>query len=345
MKLARTRAFIDAGLIILCSAIRWWIRELYEFVPPKWRDRDKARIEARIDGAGLELRICSSSKKTEHGKLRETRLEPESFARAVAWEQGVLPVWFFPLPEMVLSRLVEIPRSALPRFDALLVTEAERWTSFPIDEVYISWRPVSSDDQSTALIALHFIPRVVVEEQVRTLQTCGLSPQFIVLSEAERISARARPNPRRHQRRVVIAAVFIAAIMFGAVDWATSIHERNTWRDRVSFERQQFARQSNIQAKITNVLKGVSASQQATAESLNNFLVALGAALPASDWLTEVVVRSSQVTLRGYTAQPEILLQALEPLSRDRTVMLQGELSADKRLNRNRFAVILQIRQ
>jgi hypothetical protein len=40
--------------------------------------------------------------------------------------------------------------------------------------------------------------------------------------------------------------------------------------------------------------------------------------------------------------QPEALIKALEPLSQDRTVMLQGELSVDKRLSRNRFNVVLQ---
>jgi hypothetical protein len=132
-------------------------------------------------------------------------------------------------------------------------------------------------------------------------------------------------------------------VAFLAIDWFSSSHERQALREQIALERQQFSRQRNIETRIANVLVASSDTAGQTAKSRNDFLAAVSGALPATDWLTEVAIRASEVTLRGYTAQPEALIKALEPLSKDRTIMLQGELSVDKKLNRNRFTVVLQL--
>src|SRR4029077_3864037 len=326
-------------------AMSWWLGELAGLVPRKWRDRDKARIEARIDERGVELRIHGVRDFVEPGRLDASGIVPEALAKAVAQARRTLPVWVLPPAGAVLSRSVQVPRSVLGRFEHLLATEAERWTSFPADEIFLGWR-LRDGSKGKVTIGLCFIPRAAIDGTLRRLQSNGLEPSLVVLDVSERISVPLFCSAAlgyQRARRLSFSAAILAGVMFVMIDWIAAAHQRETLRHQVAFERQQFSRQHDLETKITNVLAASSNGTGQTAISRNDFLVAVSGALPSTDWLTEVAIRAAQVTLRGYTMQPEALIKALEPLSHDRTVMLQGELSVDKRLNRNRFTVVLQL--
>ena len=342
-------AIASSGMIISVlgsfrRAIFWWIGELEGLMPRKWRDRDKARIEARFDERGVELRIHGLPDSVEPGRLEASGIIPEALAKGIAHARRTLPVWVLPPTGAVLSRSVQVPRSALGRFEHLVATEAERWTSFPADEIYLGWR-LRDDSKGKVTIVLSFVPRAAVDAALRKLQTYGLEPSLLVLDASERISVpllNAAAIRSQRARRLSVAAAVLAGVMCLMIDWLAAVHEREALRQQIAFERQRFSRQRNLESKIANVLTASSDSAGQTAKSRNDFLVAVSGAMPSTDWLTEVAIRATQITLRGYTAQPEALIKALEPLSQDRTVMLQGELSIDKRLNRNRFTVVLQ---
>jgi hypothetical protein len=335
---------IASGLGGLRRAMSWWLTELAGLMPRKWRDRDKARIEVRFDERGIELRIHGVPGFVEAGRLEASGIVPEALAKAIAQARRTLPVWVFPPTGAVLSRSVQVPRSVLGRFEHLVATEAERWTSFPAEEIYLGWQ-LRDDSKGKVTIVLSFLPRAAVDAPLRALQVVGLEPSLLVLDAGERISVplfNAAATRGQRARRLAVAAAVLAAAMFLTTDWIAAVHEREALRQQIAFERQQFSRQRDLESKIANVLAASSDSTGQTAKSRNDFLAALSGALPPTDWLTEIAIRATQITLRGYTIQPEALIKALEPLSQDRTVMLQGELSVDKRLSRNRFNVVLQ---
>jgi hypothetical protein len=339
----------SSGMLIsvlgsLRRAMSWWVGELAGLMPRKWRDRDKARIEARVDERGVELRIHGLPDLVEPGRLEASGILPEALAKAIAQARKSLPVWVLPLTGAVLSRSVQVPRSAFGRFEHLVATEAERWTSFPADEIYLGWR-LRDDSNGKVTIALSFVPRAAVDVTLRKLQANGLEPSLLVLNASEKISVpllSAAATRGQRARRVSVAAAVLAGLTCLTIDWLAAAHEREALRQQIAFERQQFSRQRDLESKIVNVLAASSDSAGQTAKSRNEFLVSVSGAMPPTDWLTEVAIRATQITLRGYTMQPEALIKALEPLSQDRTVMLQGELSIDKKLNRNRFTVVLQ---
>jgi hypothetical protein len=327
-------------------AANWWLGELAGLLPRKWRDRQKARIQASMDQGGVELRICGAQHSFAHGRLEASGSGSDPLAKAITQVRGGLPVWVFPPPGTVLSRLVQVPRSVFGQFDGLVATESERWTSFPSEEIYLGWRLRDNDAKGKATVALYFIPRAIVEPALQMLRSQGLEPSRLVLDASERISVPLLAGGLTRQQRsqqVAFAAVALAAVTFLMIDWFVAAHKLDGLRRQITFERQQFSRQRDIEAKIANVLAVSSDGAGLTARSRNDFLAAVSQALPTTDWLTEAAIRGAAVTLRGYTVQPEALIKALEPLSKDQTVMLQGELSIDKRFNRNRFTVVLQL--
>jgi hypothetical protein len=343
------KAIASNGMIIsvlgsLRRATSWWVGELAGLMPRKWHDRDKARIEARFDEHSVELRVHGVPGRVETGRLEASGILPEALAKGIAQARRTLPVWVIPPTGAVLARSVQVPRSTLGRFEHLVAAEAERWTSFPADEIYLGWR-LRDDSKGKVTIVLSFIPRTAVDAALRKLQTCGLEPSLLILDASEKISVplfSAAAARSVGARRLSVAAAVLAGVMCLVIDWLAAVHERETLHRQIALQRQQFSRQHELESKIANVLAASSESNGQTAKSRNDFLVALSGAMPLTDWLTEVAIRATQITLRGYTMQPEALIKALEPLSQDRTVMLQGELSVDKRLNRNRFTIVLQ---
>ena len=291
-------AIASSGMILSVlgsfrRAIFWWIGELEGLMPRKWRDRDKARIEARFDERGVELRIHGLPHSVEPGRLEASGIAPEALAKAIAQARRTLPVWVLPPIGAVLSRSVQVPRSALGRLEHLVATEAERWTSFPADEIYLAWR-LRHDSKGKVTIVLSFVPRTAVDAALRTLQTYGLEPSLLVLDAIEKISVplvNAAATRGQRTRRLSVAAAILAGVMFLTVDWITAAHERETLRQRTAFERQQFNRQRDIESRIANVLAASSERNGQTAKSRNDFLVAVSGAMPPTDWLTEVAIR------------------------------------------------------
>jgi hypothetical protein len=327
-------------------AANWWLGELAGLLPRKWRDRQKARIEASMHQGGVDIRISGTQNTFAQGRLEASGIGSEPLARAIAQVRGRLPVWVFPPAGTVLSRLVQVPRSVLGRFDGLVATESERWTSFPSEEIYLGWRLRDNDAKGKATVALYFIPRALVEPTLHALRSRGLEPSLLVLDVSERISVSLLAGGLTRQQRshrAAFAAVALAAVTFLMIDWFVAVHKLDGLHRQIALERQQFSRQTDIETKIANVLAVSSDGAGLTARSRNDFLAAVSQALPATDWLTEAAIRGAAVTMRGYTVQPEALIKALEPLAKDQTVMLQGELSVDKRFNRNRFTVVLQL--
>lgn len=342
----RSSATIVMARVATGQAVKWWFEELRGLLPAGWRGSEGSHIEAAVTGDGLALRICTAPHATSHGTLRGSTIEPADFARSLEQLSARLPLWFYPAKGTVLSRRIQVPRSARGQFGTLLKTEADRWTSFSFEEIHVAWRLLAGENKSRVDVDLYFLPRDAVDEAFAALRTHGLDPSRVVLDESQRIWAdlqAARISARRRRRQVGWTMVLMAAVFFLAADWTTAVHRRDVLLQQIAAARRDLKRQQEVEAKISDVLAASSAANGQSGAARNAFFVALAAALPATDWLTEVTIRDSQATMRGYTAQPEVLIRSLEPLATDRGVILQGELTVDKKLDRNRFAVVLRL--
>jgi hypothetical protein len=274
---------------------------------------------------------------------------PHTLASAVEKVKSDLPVWLLPPPEAVLKRIVSVPLSAFANFAKLLPLEIERLTPYRCEEIASGWKEASRTAKLVE-VELRYIPRKLLLKLSNPLERTGLVPSKIALGpEPEfRVAASdfvsASRLKRIRSRRFATATLGIAVVIFVAVDWWTALKTRTAWQQQVAREIRQLAQQKTLEKRIADLTGSIESSRsQSLARSQS--LLALARALPATDWLTEVTFRDRAATLRGYAANPELLLKQLEPLAMDKQVSLQGEMTLDAKLARQRFVVTLQLRE
>ena len=323
---------------------QWWRRQLLAFVPNAWRDRFRSRIEVHVTEHAIQFKIVRPRHLPEQGSVQisDGAIEPRSLMNVLRRERARLPICLVLSPGAILSRTVQVPPSVVPSFGRLLSLEADRWTPYGFDEIVAAWQCISETGTSPADIEMRFIPRALVDEWTKTLAEFGLAPSSVVLGSSQNLQVQLAP-PRRpflSSSWLAPVAVMVAASILVLTDWIVTEREREEWQRRFAAEQREYAKQRDVERKIDGLV--TASSHQASSEARKpriTLLSELAAHIPPTDWLTEMVARNDAITLRGYAAKPETLLKALEPLAKSREVTLQGELSFDAKVERQRFSV------
>jgi general secretion pathway protein L len=350
MTIQSISAALAGAAAILDQLGRWWIAELSALLPARWLQRRGSRIEARANDGFMELRMIQSSGHALSARLdlRNGAIEPRNVAALLAKRGHALPVWLYPPEAAILTHVLQIPHSAANQFDKLLRLEIDRWTPFSIDQIIVAWRRVGNVADQRAEVKLRFVPRASIEFPVKALAEVGLAPSLVVLGqEAEFHAALEKPSSgdgRWRTRKMLRLVLPLAALAFLLIDWASINRERKSWQERIAAERRLLVQQSGLESKIAGIAPVMRGDTDTEAAPLRAaFLSVLSATLPGTDWLSELSVRERNVILRGYSANVEILLKALEPLAAAGAVSVQGELAFDARVERQRFAVTFRI--
>jgi general secretion pathway protein L len=326
----------------------WWVAELSGLIPRSWRDRMRGRIEARIRGDDVEIEISRPPNycvKGIYSSVTESCV-PESLSVALRRERTRLPVWLLPPAQSILSRIVALPRSAVPAFAQLLSFEADRWTPYRAADIVAAWQEIAPGGSGKADIELRFVPRTSVEEWQRQLAEIGLAPSLILLGSTPVLRAplTLRGTKLSRVRRMAAAALMLATTIYLLADWVATVREREVLRRLIEAEQQDYAQQRDLERRIEDILTASREQKRGgMAKSRGELLPALAGAIPETDWLTEIIFAKDTATLRGYAANPERLLKALSPLAGHGDVALQGELALDAKLERQRFSVALML--
>lgn len=327
---------------------RWWRTELQNLLPARWRFGPGPRIEIRC-AENTTLQLVRRDGHSETGLFNEKKraIEPADFAQAIANLKYDLPIWLFPSADDVLSRTIQLPKAALPHFYKLLPAEIDRWTPYAADEIVVAWKAAPRDSVSVD-IELRYIPRQRMTGRINSLVQIDLVPTIVVLGDDTafrtpdvRVTSPIR-QARIRNKKLAAAALVLASAVFVLTDWQTAQKERRVLQDQIKHELRDLEQQRALQQRLSDVRDLIDdGSRQSGLQS--HFLRALAAAVPPTDWLTELSIRSRSMTLRGYSANPDLLIKALEPLALRKDVLLQGELATDVRLARQRFALAMRL--
>ena len=322
--------------------LSWWIRELVWFIPARWRIREQARLEARQGGDGFRLTLTRPPSVLKEARLSLGRIEPADLFDDGTARSEEVPVWLFPSEEAILSRRIQIPASAATRFENLLGLEIDRWSPYRLDEVYVAWTELNTESPARRDIDLRLVPRVLVETLRAELAAAQLSPSFLALGPAGRHQIDLRPASSRLMSAkaapLLISAVL--AIAFLVTDWLVAKQELALWREGYRTEVKSFASQRSLEERISKAIATI--EQTGNSASKGKVLASLSAAIPETDWLSEIAIKSESVTLRGYATDLDRLIKTLEPLAADRSINLQGEVAFDSGTNRQRFTIVFR---
>lgn len=344
MNISLWKQQLDKSTAVLRGLAEWWGSELKTLLVADVRNSTKRRIEVRPQGDGIELRIIRGEESAVGHLTADGSISPPELLSLRDRKQAQLPVWLIPPADVILSKTVQIPRSAAPHFPELLPIEISRWTPFSLDQLVLAWRRSRDRQDNKADIEIRFIPRTSLSDWLETLLKGNLQVGTIVLGDMQ-IPIGAISTAKRRERQLRIAAVvalIVAATAFVASDWIAASRERNRWTQRIQDERREIARQQTVQSKIDEIVGAAREAREAESRARGLLLAKIAAVLPESDWLTDLSLRGGTITLRGYSLRPELLLKAIESLAAERAVTLQGEVTFDARLNRNRFSLAFQ---
>ena len=319
--------------------LHWWMQELLALIPEKWRPKPQSRLEVRPDDNGFALSAVHLDKVVANGRLDQGRLDPPDFLAGSAVKKSQARVWLFPPTGAILSRLVQVPASAVSTLESLLELEMDRWSPYRLNEVYIGWDERESDSAARRNIHLSFVPRILIDQLRADLATADIGPAFLVLAATKRhfIDLRTRSERQLGAGTMLSLASVVLLLTAIVVDWFAVKSELNVWRSRYKTELSLLSSQRNLEEKISRAV--ISVEQTSSVVSKGRLLAALSAALPETDWLSEVTIKNNSLTLRGYAGNLDRLVKTLEPIAADQNINIEGEVAFDATTGRQRFAV------
>jgi hypothetical protein len=331
-----------AGIAAVTGFARWWLSELDDILKPLSHWWQRPYIEARFDEDRIELAVRPPTSKI---RLPVGFLDLDEHRPVAPLPQlpNHMAVRIIPPSHDVLSRELVLPRAVAAKCEALFALEAERWTAFPAAEIVHGWTVPQTVDDHRVRIELRFVAKSRVSHFVEILEGYGLRASAIVLDEITGLRVPWKSDPVQcvgFMDRRWIALTFGCCLTFAIADWFVATHEQRMWQRRVETETGLLKHQNELESQIVSIKASSVAAQAKKLQLRSTLVAAIADALPPTDWLTEVSIKQSAVTLRGYCTNIEALIKLLEPLSADRAVAMQGELVFDANLGRQRFTVM-----
>lgn len=201
----------------------------------------------------------------------------------------------------VLSREVVLPLAAARDLRSMIGFEMDRLTPFSADEVYWGISGLTKDRGRGKLsLLLSVVPREPVEALCHLLAQAGLAPSFI-LGESGRIDLTAPFSPRGRALRTGLSVLCIAL--------ALACLAGPFWRQQMALDETARAIAAETPAAQTALalrreLATASAGREAIAQAKRGgdalrVLAALTSALPDGTWLSDLNLKSGDLTFDG----------------------------------------------
>jgi general secretion pathway protein L len=224
-----------------------------------------------------------------------------------------LPTGLVLPPGTVLQRNVVLPLAAAQTLQAVLGFEMDRLTPFAADEVYWGIAGLQPDHARGKLsLQLSVIPRAPVDSLCQALARIPLIPAFIEVPGGRIELAGARPQTSRFMQLGLSALCGILALACVAVpfirqqialDAAAQIIAANAPAAHTALAlRQQLATAASGRAAIAQARRAGDALQ---------VLATLTTALPDGTWLSDLALKSGDLTIDGQSTNAAQLIGLL----------------------------------
>ena len=303
----------------------WWLGQLTDFLPERWRrlrDADALVISPTASLSDIVENVIVSNR--HNG--RETMLGRYAVASTelaqIPRPPGISAVLRLAEGD-VLAKTLVLPTAAERQLDQVLAFEMDRETPFASDELFWTQRIVRRDRKTGRVwVRLLLVPRVRLAGLLRALEQAGIRPRgaeiaagpdregYLPFDVGDR---RARDSARRWLLWpalvcCIVLALAAAVIPFGRQALALASIEHEMAADRVAATAAQKLRQEIDQLSgnvdLIDIERGKSGRPLAT-------LAALTHLLPGDTYLTDLVQQQRKLTLTGRSAAASRLIAAL----------------------------------
>lgn len=306
----------------------WWVSQMRELLPQRWRNSDAQHRDALILGLarddGSEAFTLSRRARGRNAPLGRYRRDAHGIAAlrtaAAARRPGTAVILELP-PALLLEREVTMPVEAETALGAALGYEMDRLTPFTAAELYWSWSLLRRDRVRGQLhVRLSMIRRVALVQPLESLAAAGLSPDLLLapgsggaMREIALGGARAAARHRRRAVRLAATSCAVLACAVAITPILANLHAIAAADDQIAGLAPRVAVVEALRRRIAVDRGGVDGFAAAAAQVGNPLqaIAALTDILPDDTWLTGLSLHQRVLTFSGQSAGAARLIPAL----------------------------------
>lgn len=301
---------------MLVEFAHWWMRQMRALAPgllARVRPPEDALI-ITFDGpaSGFEQSPAGTVLLRRQG--REVRLGALDLTRNLS--AGVPPHLVTGLrlpPGAVLRRALELPLAAARDLTAMLTFEMDRLTPFAADEVYWSASQLSHDRARAKLkLTLSIARRAEVDPLCIALGRINVTPSFIETETGRLPLGTPGQQPGRRLRQGVYALCGLLALACLATPFIRQQIALDAAAQAVADTAPAATRAGTLRQQLTAAAQGRAAIAAARhAGDALQVLATLTAALPDDTWLSDLTLKSGDLTFDGQSGNAAQLINLL----------------------------------
>lgn len=306
---------------------QWWIGQLLECIPHRWRQAAASRQETLVIrpvgplGPGLR-EICagvwSKGRERQFDRIGLTPPDLASLPRS-----GHLPVVVELADDDVLDKVVILPSATERDLAQVLGFEMDRETPFSLEELFWSYRVAQRDRQRGQLtVHLRLITRASIMPLLNALAAAGLSPSHakivggpddgmsLPLHDTAQVK---RKSATRMLRWAAVTACAVLAAAVVAAPFFRQARDLDKLDREVAAGRAAASQAEQLRGEISrltgagNIMK----SERAASGDPLAALAALTAVLPDDTYLTELQQEQHKVVFGGRSSAASRLISAV----------------------------------
>jgi general secretion pathway protein L len=255
--------------------------------------------------------------------------------------------------ENLLRRSVDLPAQAAENLREVVGFELDRHTPFKGDEVYFDYRVEGTDAKLNRLkIDLVVVPRPVVDQAVKLLQSWGLTPDKITVTDESKngessfdllpdLRVRGGGSPRRWFTgglAVVVCVLLVAAIYVPLERKEAGLAET---REELEIVRAQAMVVDELRKRVEKMVKRGTfvVDRKRSTPTATELLQEVTRILPDNTWVLKFAWRNDKLILSGYSSKPSSLIGLLEESALLSEVRFTSPVTLDQKVGLERFNI------
>ena len=324
------------------AAIRWWLRELWDWLPSTWQSRlarnEPIIIEARHGATGADIK--------EYAATKSPLVAVPGFA------EGVLLVD----PNLAYVRSIELPLLSTRDTAHIVEFEARRHSPLPFDSIYydyrITWRSLRSHRQGAEIV---FLRRDTLDRANDFAQSISLRLSAVCINAPKELVRLTRllrepwyrgwlsSSQQQLARRCAVAVAYACLAL--TVAWIRVQTLRASTQSELDAARIAAEPIRHAEIETNRLLRQIELVNAASKKSQPvRDIEEVASLLPDSAWLTHLDLKGDGIEMRGVAQKASALINTFSRSNVFRQVTFSGPITREPARNLEDFELSILLR-